>query len=247
MESAVQFFPVKGIPEVRCGDDLVELLQAALEPLAQDGDVLVVTHKIVSKAEGQIVRLQGVEPSPLAQEWSRIWNKDARQVEVVLRESAGLVRMERGIIISRTRHGLVCANAGVDRSNNPDETVCLLPRDPDASARRLYEGLQARLGFAVPVLISDSFGRPWRNGIVNIAIGMAGMAPWVDYRGQDDVHGYRMEASVLASADALCAGSELVMGKVDQIPAALVRGYRYPQGEGSARELIRPLNEDMFR
>jgi len=182
-----------------------------------------------------------------ARSWAERWNKDPRQVEIVLRESAGIVRMERGIIISRTRHGLVCANAGVDRSNSPHATVCLLPVDPDASARALCTSLTQRAGFPIPVLISDSFGRPWRNGIVNVAIGLAGLEPFTDYRGQHDTHGYRMEASVMATADALCAASELVMGKVDQVPAAIVRGAKFTLGQADSQPLIRTPQEDMFR
>ena len=238
---------VEGLPEVRPGDDLGSLLAEVLEGFTAPGDVLVVTHKVVSKAEGRVVELAGVTPSQVAARWSSRWNKDPRQVEIVLRESAGVVRMERGVIVSRTSHGFVCANAGVDRSNSPGETVCLLPLDPDESARLLHERLSSRLGFSLPVLISDSFGRPWRNGIVNVAVGVAGMLPLTDYRGQEDVHGYRMEASIMAVADALCAATELVMGKVSRVPAALVRGYPWQAGNGSARELVRPLHEDFFR
>ena len=248
MDASVQLLPLKGLPEVKEGADLVELIGSSLIAWARPGDVLVVTHKIVSKAEGRVVRLSEVEPSLRATQWAERWDKDARQIEVVLRESESIVRMERGIIISRTRHGLVCANAGVDRSNSPDETVCLLPLDPDASARQLYHGLQARLGFPVPVLISDSFGRPWRNGIVNVTIGLTGLEPFADYRGQDDPHGYRMEASIMATADALCAASELVMGKIDQVPAAVIRGATIVLSpEATSRPLIRSLEEDMFR
>jgi coenzyme F420-0:L-glutamate ligase/coenzyme F420-1:gamma-L-glutamate ligase len=248
MESSVQLLPLRGIPEVSAGQDVGMILWEAMAPLVQAGDVVVVTHKIVSKAEGQVVSLAGVEPSETAKRWGERWKKDPRQIEVVLRESAGIVRMERGIIISRTRHGLVCANAGVDRSNNPNETVCLLPVDPDGSARKIYTLVSQRAGFPIPVLISDSFGRPWRNGIINIAIGVAGMEPFTDYRGQDDPYGFRMEASIMATADALCAASELVMGKVDQIPAAIVRGAQVRLApEASSRPLLRSLEEDMFR
>ena len=245
--SGLSILPVGNLPEVIPGQDLGALLLDRLRGLARAGDILVVTQKVVSKAEGQVVDLASVEPSQLAREWAARWGKDPRQIEVVLRESDGLVRMERGIIISRTRHGFVCANAGVDRSNSPGETLCLLPKDSDASARALAECLREGLGFAIPVLISDSFGRAWRVGIVNVAVGLAGMAPFSDYRGQRDSHGYLMEASLLASADALCAAAELVMGKVDAVPAALIRGYAFQPQEGSVRELLRPLHEDMFR
>lgn len=248
MSGSVSLVPITGLGEVRAGDDLAGALIAALRDQATDGDVLVLTHKVVSKAEGQVVRLADVEPSEWARRWAERWKKDARQIEVVLRESAAIVRMENGVIISRTRHGLVCANAGVDRSNSPGETVCLLPLDPDASARRLCEQLSAELGFHVPVLISDSFGRAWRIGIVNVAVGVAGMEPFTDYRGQQDPHGYPLEASIMGTADALCAAAELVMGKCDGVPAALVRGFPYRRSEtGAARQLIRPPAEDFFR
>jgi coenzyme F420-0:L-glutamate ligase / coenzyme F420-1:gamma-L-glutamate ligase len=240
-------FAVSGVPEIGERTDLVEALTGPLQT-AQAGDVLVLTHKVVSKAEGRTVRLAEIHPSPWAEKWAGRWGKDARQIEVVLQESHAIVRMEHGVIISRTSHGFVCANAGVDRSNSPGETVCLLPVDPDASARRLGEALSARLGFRLPLLISDSFGRAWRIGIVNVAIGVWGMDPFTDYRGQQDPHGYGLEASIMGTADALCAAAELVMGKTAGVPAALVRGFAWePSDTGSARQLIRPAAEDFFR
>lgn len=248
MPAPVSLLPVSGIAEIRSGDALAEKMLPALQALAQAGDVLVVTHKIVSKAEGRVIDLTTVEPSEWARQWAERWKKDARQIEVVLRESAGILRMEHGIIVSRTRHGLVCANAGVDRSNSPGETVCCLPDDPDASARALSSTLSQNLGFTLPVLISDSFGRAWRIGIVNVAIGVAAMDPFTDYRGQDDPHGYPLEASIMGSADAICAAAELVMGKTDGVPAALVRGFDWkPMENPSSRAMIRPLDQDFFR
>jgi coenzyme F420-0:L-glutamate ligase/coenzyme F420-1:gamma-L-glutamate ligase len=232
METSLSIIPVGNFPEVQSGQSLPQLLAERLKGLARAGDILVVTQKVVSKAEGQVVKLSEVVPSQLAIEWAADWGKDPRQIEVVLRESAGICRMERGIIISRTRHGFVCANAGVDRSNSPGETVCLLPKDSDASAQAIAEHLNTALGFAMPVLISDSFGRAWRQGIVNVAVGLSGMRPFADYRGQHDEHGYLMEASLLAAADTLCAAAELVMGKVSAVPAALIRGYVYAPGDG---------------
>jgi coenzyme F420-0:L-glutamate ligase/coenzyme F420-1:gamma-L-glutamate ligase len=210
--------------------------------------VLVVTHKIMSKAEGRLVDLGSVEPSALAKEYAARWGKDPRQIEVVLRESRRVVRMDRGVVISETRHGFVCANAGVDASNVPGEdTVCLLPVDPDRSAARLREALLERLGVEVPVVVSDSFGRAWRFGITDIAIGVAGMDPLADYRGRNDPHGYPMEASVLAVADELAAAAELVMGKTDGVPIAIVRGYAYGRGAGTGQDLLMPPERDMFR
>lgn len=244
----LSLLPVEGLPEVRPGDDLAHLMWQSLQGVAQPGDILVVTHKVVSKAEGRVVDLTRITPSQWAQKWAERWQKDPRQIEVILQESAAIVRMEAGILIARTHHGLVCANAGVDRSNSPGETVVLLPEDPDRSALALSQACSRQLGFDLPVLISDSFGRAWRIGIVNVAVGVAGIDPFSDYRGLDDPHGYPLEASIMASADALCAAAELVMGKVDAVPAALVRGYRWnPKADASAQQLIRPAAQDFFR
>lgn len=245
--SAVTFLPVEGIPEIHPGQDLPALLGARLASLVRDGDILVVTHKIVSKAEGRLVVLDTVQPSPLATEYARQWNRNARQVEIVLRESRRVVRMAAGLVISETRQGFVCANAGVDMSNmDGGRTACLLPLDPDASARDLSQALSAGLGFRLPVIITDSFGRPWRNGIVNVAIGVGGLVPLTDYRGGVDPAGYRLSASVMATADALAAGSELVTGKTDGIPAVLVRGFSWAHGEGSARDLVLDPARNLF-
>jgi coenzyme F420-0:L-glutamate ligase/coenzyme F420-1:gamma-L-glutamate ligase len=245
---ALEVLPVEGIPEVRPGDDLAELLGRAVGENLRAGDVLIVTHKIVSKAEGRLVDLSTVEPSALAKGFAARYGKDPRQVEVVLSESRRLVRMDRGLIIAETHHGFVCANAGVDASNVPgDDTVCLLPVDPDASAARLSDALAEDPGAEVAVIISDSFGRAWRHGITDVAIGIAGMDPVADYRGLNDPHGYPMEASVLAVADELAAAAELVMGKTEGIPIAMVRGYTYSPATGSARELLMPPERDMFR
>ena len=240
--------PVEGFPEVRPGDDLEALVVGAVGETLRPGDVLVVTHKIMSKAEGRLVDLNTVEPSALAKEYAARWGKDPRQIEVVFRESRRVVRMDRGVVISETRHGFVCANAGVDASNVPgEETVCLLPVDPDGSAAKLREALRRRLGVEAAVVVSDSFGRAWRFGITDVAIGVSGMDPLADYRGQNDPHGYPMEASVLAVADELAAAAELVMGKTDGVPLAIVRGYEYPRGEGTGQDLLMPPERDMFR
>ena len=240
-----------GIPEIQVSDDLPALILAGCEATGmrlQQGDVLVVTQKIVSKAEGCLVDLREVEPSPFARQYAEKWGKDPRHVEVVLRESARVVRMDRGLIISETRHGFVCANAGVDASNVPGEhIVSLLPPDPDASARRIRQALTQALGLDVPVIISDSFGRTWRNGIINVAIGLSGLQSLLDYRGQHDPHGYLMSATVIAVADELASAAELVMGKVEGCAAAIVRGYPYVAAEGNARELVMEPGRDMFR
>ena len=245
---SVEITGVAGIGEITPGADLATLIVDATQarPLA-DGDVVVVTHKIVSKAEGQLVDLRTVTPSALAVRIAEQFGKDARQVEVVLRESVRIVRMERGIIISETRHGLICANAAVDASNVAGETVCLLPRDPDASAARIRAGLRERTGADVAVIISDSFGRPWRNGIINIAIGVAGMQPLTDYRGQTDPFGNDLRITVIAVADELACASELVMGKVENVPVAVIRGYPYDRANGTSHDLIMDPAKDLFR
>jgi coenzyme F420-0:L-glutamate ligase / coenzyme F420-1:gamma-L-glutamate ligase len=244
----LEVLPVRGIPEVRPGDDLPELIVLATGEDLRARDILVVTHKIVSKAEGRLVDLGAVEPSALAKGFAARYGRDPRQVEVVLRESRRVVRMDRGLIISETHHGFVCANAGVDASNLPgDHTVCLLPVDPDASAARLREALTARTGSELAVIVSDSFGRPWREGITDVAIGVAGMDPLADYRGQRDPYGYPLEASILAVADELAAAAELVMGKTEGIPAAIIRNYPYKQGPGSALNLLMGPERDLFR
>ncbi len=245
------------LPEVQPGDDLGRLIAEAWWELVTDepglapapGDVLVVTQKVVSKAEGRIVRLADVEPRPEAVAWARAWDKDARQVEVVLRESAEVVRMERGVIISRTRHGFVCANAGVDASNVGDEdVVTLLPLDPDLSATGLRHAILEELGVDVAVVVSDSFGRPWRLGITDVALGVSGFRPLDDLRGQVDTEGREMRATVVAVADQLASTAELASGKTSRRPVVLIRGARLPVGDGSiARDALMPPAQDLFR
>ena len=241
-----------GMTEIRLGDDLVALIADALQHngvTLDPSDVLVVTHKVVSKAEGRLVDLRTVEPSRLARQWAERWGKDSRQVEIALRESVRIVRMDRGVMISETAHGFICANAGVDASNVAPDTVCLLPLDPDRSARELRDGLADRLGVAPAVIITDSFGRAWRNGIVNVAIGVAGIPALADYRGEVDAAGYQLHVSVLAIADELAAAAELVMNKLDAVPVAVISGYRVPldRPDGAGRDLIMDPTRDLFR
>jgi coenzyme F420-0:L-glutamate ligase / coenzyme F420-1:gamma-L-glutamate ligase len=244
----LEILPVEGIPEIRPGDDLPELIGRAAAENLREGDVLIVTHKVVSKAEGRLVDLHAIEPSAIAKDFAARYDRDPRQIEVVLRESRRIVRMERGLIIAQTHHGFVCANAGVDASNVPgDGVVCLLPVDPDASAKELRDALAVRTDLELAVIVSDSFGRPWREGITNVAIGVCGMYPLADYRGQVDPHGYPLEASVLAVADELAAAAELVMGKTAGIPVGIVRGYRYERGSGTGKDLLMPPERDLFR
>ena len=244
----LRILPVEGIPEIQPGDDLPEVVSLAAGENLRAGDILVMTHKIVSKAEGRLVDLRTIEPSALAKGYAARYGRDPRQIEVILRESRRIVRMERGLVIAETHHGFVCANAGIDASNVPgDDMVCLLPLDPDASAARLREALVTRMGSELAVIVSDSFGRPWREGITNVAIGVSGMDPLADYRGHRDRHGHPLEASVLAVADELAAAAELVMGKVVGIPVAIVRGYPYERSAGTGKDLLMPPERDLFR
>jgi coenzyme F420-0:L-glutamate ligase/coenzyme F420-1:gamma-L-glutamate ligase len=246
--NSLEILPVEGIPEVRPGDDLPDLIALAVGKNLRAGDILVVTHKIVSKAEGRLVDLRRVEPSALAKGFAARYEKDPRQIEVVLRESRRIVRMDRGLIIAETYHGFVCANAGVDASNVPgDDTVCLLPADPDASAARLRGALADRTGSDLAVIVSDSFGRTWREGITNVAIGVSGMNPLADYRGQTDPNGFPLAATVLAVADEIAAAAELVMAKTAGIPVAIVRGYLYEPAAGTGRALVMDPERDLFR
>lgn len=253
MQSEIRILPVQGIGEIQASSDLGKLLWDALRAQRQElqqGDILVVTQKIVSKAEGRVANLNQIEPSPFARAFAQEWNKDAAHVEVVLRESRRIVRMDHGVLITETPHGFICANAGVDESNAGGERVLtLLPLDPDRSARELRARLQSLAGEEIDlaVIISDTWGRPWRDGQVNNAIGVAGMESMVDYRGQFDPYGYEMHVSKIAVADELAAAAELVMNKIDRVPAALIRGYRYTPAEGSAQFLLRDPSTDMFR
>ena len=241
-----------GIPEVHAGDDLPALIVAAARDnnvAIEDGDVLVVTQKIVSKAEGRIVDLATVTPSPFAESYAREFEKDPRQIEAVLRETKRIVRQQHGVMICETYHGFICANAGVDASNvEKTGTVCLLPVDPDASVRSIRDAIKAQLGVTVAVIMSDTFGRPWREGHVNFAIGIAGIAPVIDYAGQLDPAGYELRVTQMAVVDELAAAAELVHGKLDRVPVAIVRGATYTASEDAATsQLIRPAEKDMFR
>ena len=241
----IELHPVIGLPEVTPGDDLAGLL-AERADLA-DGDILVVAQKVVSKAEGRLRDMREITPGSHALEIAQRNGSDPRQVQAVIDESVRLVRTER-VIIAETRHGFICANAGVDHSNVPGgEILCLLPVDPDASAAALRERLCELTGRTVAVIVSDTFGRAWRIGIQNVALGVAGMPAVVDYRGRDDDFGRTMVGTVVAIADELAAAAELAMGKTDRVPVVIIRGYRAEGDPGTGRQLIRPPEEDMFR
>ncbi len=247
----VELLALDGIGEVQPGDDVAALVADAAAASAVDlgdDDVVVVTQKIVSKAEGRLVELSSVTPSELARDWAERWGKDPRQVELVLRESASIVRMgPGGLIISRTRHGLVCANAGVDVSNvGGGDIASLLPLDPDASARRIRDGLRERTGASAAVIVSDSFGRPWRNGIVNVAIGSAGIEALRDMRGEPDSAGREMRATVIAVADQLASAADLAGGKVEGRPVVVIRGYPWRPSEEGASVLVMEAERDLF-
>ena len=251
MAVSLAVLPVEGLPEIRAGDDLAGLIIGALGRAGerlQSGDALAIAQKVVSKSEGRVVRLADVTPRREAEELAQAQGKDPRQVELILRESKRIVRAERGVIIVETHHGLVCANAGIDRSNaGAPDAVVLLPVDPDASATRLRADLRARTGADVAVVITDTFGRAWREGQTNVAIGMAGLDPFVSYLGQRDPDGYELRVTEIALGDEIAAATELVMGKLLRRPAALVRGLAFAGGDDGARAYVRPPERDLFR
>jgi len=249
--SEVRIIGLKVPVDIRPGLDLAPVIVEAAKAGGLSfisGDILVVTQKIVSKAEGQLVDLRTITPSPFAEEIAQVQRKDPRLVEVVLRETRRVVKMDQRAIIVETRHGFVCANAGVDESNVAGEgTVTLLPVDADASARRLRQGIRDLTGTELAVIVSDTFARPWREGFVNVAIGVAGLEPLKDYRGVPDTEGRILQATMLAVADELASAAELVMGKVDRIPVAVIRDYSYTPGDGTAAQLVRAPEKDLFR
>jgi coenzyme F420-0:L-glutamate ligase / coenzyme F420-1:gamma-L-glutamate ligase len=247
----IRILPIAVIGEIRPGDSLSAQLLAAARSLGlrfQDGDILVVKHKVVSKSEGALVALDEIRPSRASRAWARRYGLDARVSELALHESRRVVQRKRGVLITETKHGFVCANSGVDVSNvDGGRHAVLLPADPDRSAARLRQELNKKLGIDIAVIVSDSFGRPWREGLTEVAIGVAGIRPLADYRGRRDPHGYSLHATVDAVADELACAAGLVCGKLASTPACIIRGYSYQRGSGGARELIRPAKNDLFR
>jgi coenzyme F420-0:L-glutamate ligase/coenzyme F420-1:gamma-L-glutamate ligase len=247
----LRIIPIPLADEIRPGDSISDkLLQSlrqrklALEP----GDILVVKHKIVSKAENRIVDLATIKPSPHSIAWAKKYKLDARVIELALRESCDVIRRKNGVLITETRHGFICANSGVDVSNvDGGRHALLLPADPDRSARRLHRELKQRSGLTIPVLITDTFGRPWREGLVDFCIGMAGMKALRDDRGHHDPHGYVLQASLEAVADELACAAALVCGKLNRAPACIIRGFPYEPAPGRTRDLLRPAANDLFR
>ncbi len=230
------------LPEVRPGDDIASFIRNAKEAMDRTV-VLAIAQKIVSKSEGAIVDLREIQPSALARSWAETWQKDPRLIELILSQSRRIVKMDRGVIISETHHGFVCANAGVDQSNVPgDHFATILPNDPDASARRLRASLNCGA-----VIVTDTFGRPWREGLVDVAIGVAGLDPLEDLRGQTDRHGRKLSSTIVAVADQLAAAAGVVMRKAEGCPVALIRGFDFQPSESTARLLLRKPDQDLFR
>ena len=252
MPPEVRVIGIEGMPELTVGDDLAGLMMDAAQAQGtpiEAGDVLVVTQKVVSKVEGQVVNINDVEASPLAITITEGHRRDPRHTELILRESKRIVRMDRGVIISETKHGSYCANAGIDASNIPgNDTVALLPDDSDASARGIRKAVKDRLGVDVAIIVSDTFGRPWRNGAADVAIGVAGIDPIHSYVGQMDSHGHEMFTTEIAVADELAAAGELVGGKVAGVPVSIIRGYTYiPMEDASIQRILRGADKDLFR
>jgi coenzyme F420-0:L-glutamate ligase / coenzyme F420-1:gamma-L-glutamate ligase len=248
----LSILPVKGVPDVKKGDDVGKLIVDKVKGQGdefQTGDIAVISQKIVSKAEGRTLRLSRITPSEFAKRIANETGKDPRQVEVVLRESKKIIRMRGGHLITETTHGFICANSGVDQSNvgRAQDAVTLLPRDSDASADRIRKTIHHITGKDVPVIITDTFGRAWRVGQVNFAIGVSGMKPIRDYRGTKDMYRKTLQVTEIAVADELASAAELVMNKADRVPAAIVRGYKAPKGRGRVRDLLRPEEFDLFR
>ena len=252
MLSLITILPVRGMPDVQMGEDLgktiVEKLNAQGDGF-QQGDVVVISQKVVSKAEGRTLSLSKISPSRFAIEISKETSKDPRHVEAILRETKKIIRMRAGHLITETKHGFICANAGVDQSNTSKirDTITLLPKDSDASANRIRKTIHQLTGKAVPVIITDTFGRAWRVGQVNFAIGVSGMKPIRDYRGTRDMYRHTLHVTEIAVADELAGAAELVMNKADKIPVAIIRGYSAPRGKGYGSSLLRPEEFDLFR
>ncbi|MDG6916298.1 MAG: coenzyme F420-0:L-glutamate ligase [Nitrososphaerota archaeon] len=248
--SVMEVFPVRGLPEVKPGDDIGRLILAALRRgrlRLKDGDVVVVKQKVVSKAEGRLVRLADVVPGPRAERLAKSQMKDPRLVALILREAVRVVRAAHGVIITETRHGFVCANSGIDQSNVGKGVAALLPLDPDRSARGVRAALERSTGARLAVVVTDTFGRPWRVGQTDVAIGCSGIEPLIRYAGKTDRFGYKLRVTQPAVVDEIAGAAELVLGKLSGIPVAVVRGASYSRGESGAKQLVMPRERDLFR
>jgi coenzyme F420-0:L-glutamate ligase / coenzyme F420-1:gamma-L-glutamate ligase len=249
--ASITLTAIEGIPIVKAGDDLATLIAKGLDQTGialQNGDIVIVCQKVVSKSEGRMVELKNIEPSPFAKQYAARWEKDPRAVELVLRQTSRIVRNDHGVLIVETAAGFVCANAGVDESNTlGDDLALLLPEDGDASARRIRDGLKRLCGADAAVVVTDTFGRPWRDGLTDICIGVAGINPMLDLRGTNDLGGRELHHTVVALADQLSAAGGILMEKASAIPAVHLRGYKYQPYEGTAKILIRPAEADLFR
>ena len=247
----LRVIPIPVADEIRPGDSLIDKLLASLRRShlrLRPGDILIVKHKIVSKSEGRLVDLSTIHPSEESISWAKQYALNPRVIELALRESRAVIRRKNGVLITETHHGFLCANTGVDVSNvNGGSHALLLPEDPDRSAANLRRALKKQTDLSIPVIITDSFGRPWREGLTEVAIGIAGIKPLRDDRGRRDPHGYKLNASVEAVADELACAAGLVCGKLNRAPACIVRGFRYDPGPGKVRDLLRPAATDLFR
>ena len=247
----IRLIPIPLASDVKQGDSLADILLRSMVQrnlVFECGDILVVKHKIVSKAEGRLVDLATIKPSAGSVAWAKKYKLDARVIQLALRESRAVIRRKNGVLITETRHGFICANSGVDVSNvDGGRHALLLPTDPDRSARELHRELKKRTALAIPVLITDSFGRPWREGLVDFCIGIAGMKALRDDRGSRDPHGYTLQASLEAVADELACAAALLCGKLNRTPACIVRGFPHEPARGRARDLLRPAANDLFR
>jgi len=246
----IRIIGIRGIPEISKGDDIGAIIADALEQqvgVLKEDDIVVVTQKIVSKAEGRVRALDSYKPSKRAIKLAAELGKDSKHVQAILEESRRILRAERGIIIAETKHGLICANAGIDQSNVKPNMISMLPEDPDASARNIRNSVKKKTGVSVAVIISDTFGRPFREGHVNVAIGVAGLKPMKDYRGMRDGYGNILKVTIIAVADEIASAAELATGKLDRVPVSIIRGYKYQRGDEGSKELIRPFSKNLFR
>ncbi len=246
----IEVIPLLGIPEIRKGADLVDMILRALERIGVeplDGDIFVVKQKVVSKAEGRVVALKSVRPGRRAKALAEEQGKDPRLVELILRESVRVVRAGHGVIITQTKHGFVCANSGIDQSNVGEGYAALLPVDPDRSARKIRRGLEGASGRGLAVVVTDTFGRPWRRGQTDVAIGCSGIAPLVPYAGRKDAYGYELRVTEPAVVDEIAGAAELATGKLGGVPAAVVRGVKYAKSEDGAKSLVMSRERDLFR